>query len=42
MLEELFLVGVGILIGWTVLPRPIWAKLLWEKAVAFIKAKSAK
>lgn len=25
--------GVGLLIGWNVLPQPKWAKRLWDKVV---------
>jgi len=34
--------GVGLLIGWNVLPQPAFVKAQWDKAVAFVKAKLGK
>jgi len=31
MLESLFLIAVGVVIGWNVLPQPVWVKALWDK-----------
>lgn len=37
MLESLFLVGVGIVIGWNVLPQPAWAKNLYDRVIGWFK-----
>ena len=31
MVELLFWMAVGIVIGWNVLPQPVWAKALLDK-----------
>ena len=31
MLDTLFWIGVGVVIGWNVLPQPAWAKVLWDQ-----------
>jgi hypothetical protein len=31
MLEALFWVTVGLVVGWNVLPQPKWVKTLWNK-----------
>ena len=31
MLEALFWVTVGLVVGWNVLPQPRWVKALWNK-----------
>ena len=31
MLETLFWVAVGLVVGWNLLPQPAWAKALWNK-----------
>ncbi len=36
MIETLFCIAIGILIGWN-LPQPSWAKDLQDKAVDFIR-----
>ena len=40
MLEILFWVGVGLVIGWNALPQPLWAKALWDKASGYFSTKS--
>ena len=30
MLETLFWVAVGLVVGWNLLPQPAWAKALWD------------
>jgi hypothetical protein len=37
-MTSLFLITIGILIGWN-LPQPIWAKVLQDKAVTALKEK---
>ena len=37
MLEVLFWVVVGLVIGWNVLPQPVWAKGLYDKVAAWFK-----
>jgi hypothetical protein len=34
--------GIGLLIGWNVLPQPAWVKAQWDKGVAFVKSKLGK
>lgn len=34
--------GIGLLVGWNVLPQPAIVKAQWDKAVAFVKAKLGK
>jgi len=29
---EIFWLAVGLLIGWNLLPQPLWVKALWDKA----------
>jgi len=31
MIESLFLIGLGMVIGWNVLPQPAWVKTLYGK-----------
>lgn len=33
MLETLFWVAVGLVVGWNLLPQPAWAKALWDKCM---------
>jgi len=37
MLDILFWIAVGMLIGWNVLPQPLWAKILWDKYMKKLK-----
>lgn len=37
MLMYLVVFGVGIVVGWNVLPQPAWAKSMYDKAVAKFK-----
>lgn len=37
MLDILFWVGVGLLIGWNVLPQPVWVKGLYGRVLAWFK-----
>ena len=34
--------GIGLLVGWNVLPQPAFVKAQWDKAFAFVKAKLGK
>lgn len=36
MIETLFCIGIGILIGWN-LPQPIWARELQDRVVDFLR-----
>jgi hypothetical protein len=36
MIETLFCIAIGILIGWN-LPQPAWAKDLQDRAVDFLR-----
>lgn len=36
MIETLFCIAIGILIGWN-LPQPSWAKDLQDRAVEFVR-----
>ena len=38
MLDTLFWVGVGMIIGWHI-PEPFWVKLLFEKVLDLVKQK---
>jgi hypothetical protein len=31
--------GIGLLVGWNVLPQPAWVKKMYDSAVAAVKAK---
>jgi hypothetical protein len=31
--------GIGLLVGWNVLPQPVWVKTMYDKAVATVKEK---
>jgi len=31
--------GAGLLVGWNVLPQPVWVKDMYDKAVAYVKSK---
>jgi hypothetical protein len=42
MIDYIVVFGLGLLIGWNLLPQPEWIKNLWDKAVAKIKNLSAK
>lgn len=33
--------GIGLLVGWNVLPQPAVVKKYYDKAAAYVKAKSA-
>jgi len=33
---EIFWLAVGLLIGWNLLPQPLWVKALWEKMMSKI------
>ncbi len=37
MLDILFWVAVGLVIGWNVLPQPVWVKGLFSKVLAWVK-----
>lgn len=41
MIETLFFIAVGIVIGWN-LPQPVWAKELQDKAVRAIRDLTSK
>lgn len=34
--------GIGLLVGWNVLPQPAFVKAQWDKAVAAVKTKLGK
>lgn len=37
-MSDLFLgIIIGLLVGWNVLPQPVWAKVLWDKAIKAIR-----
>lgn len=38
MLDTLFWIAVGMVIGWNLLPQPMWVKVLWERTVAKFKS----
>jgi len=42
MTDYIIAVGIGLLIGWNLLPQPEWIENLWAKLVAKIKNLSAK
>jgi hypothetical protein len=42
LLESAIFFGIGLLIGWNLLPQPEWVKNLWDKVVAKIKNLSNK
>jgi hypothetical protein len=42
MIDYVIIFGVGLLIGWNLLPQPEWVENLWGKAVAKIKNLSSK
>ena len=38
MLETLLTFAVGLLVGWNVLPQPVWVKTLYDKGVAYFRS----
>jgi hypothetical protein len=37
MLDKILFFGIGLIVGWNVLPQPTWVKNIYEKAIAKIK-----
>lgn len=37
MLYDLFLIGVGLIVGWNVLPQPEWVRNLYLNAKQTVK-----
>lgn len=37
MLNALFWVCVGLIIGWNLLPQPVWVKAIYDKITAKLK-----
>lgn len=37
--DAVFYGGLGLLIGWNVLPQPKWVKNLWDKGAAWVQSK---
>jgi hypothetical protein len=38
MMEAMFWFGCGLLVGWNLLPQPMWVKMMYKFAVAKIKS----
>lgn len=38
MLDKILFFGLGLVVGWNVLPQPTWVKNLYEKAVNKVKS----
>jgi hypothetical protein len=38
MMEAMFWFGCGLLVGWNLLPQPMWVKMMYEFAVTKIKS----
>ena len=38
MLDKLLFFGLGLIVGWNVLPQPTWVKNLYEKVVSKVKS----
>jgi len=38
MLDTLFWIGVGLIVGWNVLPQPVWVQILYSKVVGWFKS----
>lgn len=37
MIEAMFWFGCGLIVGWNLLPQPMWVKMLYELAANNIK-----
>lgn len=37
MLEAVFWVTIGLVVGWNLLPQPTWAKAVYDNAIAYFK-----
>ncbi len=37
MIQFILGIAVGLVIGWNLLPQPVWAKNLWDKVTAKFK-----
>lgn len=37
LLESVILFGVGLVVGWNLLPQPLWVKNLYDKVAAKFK-----
>ena len=37
MLDILFWIAVGLVIGWNLLPQPAWVKALYDRAMSWFK-----
>ncbi len=40
MTDYIVAAGIGLLIGWNLLPQPIWVKAIWDKMIAKFKKKT--
>jgi len=38
MMEAMFWFGCGLLVGWNLLPQPMWVKMMYEFSVTKIKS----
>ena len=37
MLDIIFWLGLGALLGWNVLPQPAWIKAIYDRVVAWVR-----
>lgn len=41
MLDILFWIGVGLIIGWNLLPQPAWVEAIYDRVVSWFKSDDA-
>ena len=37
MTDYLAVFGIGLVVGWNLLPQPVWVKNIWDKIIAKFK-----